>query len=261
MRFQKLPLPPKKPDPNPPSGLTLLVVRGMHRVRCIQMRPWLAMALIGVLAVCLILTPLLFYRLAAERSHQRSQARQLAGLSRELETARQALRRSQKRAAILSAHIQELQGKTEGIEDTEPSPPPGPSPVKAPQSAQPGARPGMAIKDLRLNQDGIEWSVDFKLIHLDPKRRPVRGYVHIIALDETANPPQVWTFPKVALKEGVPLDFARGQLFVIRNYKVVRGKFFLPSAKQAPSHILALVYDEKGNLLLKRRFRVVDHMA
>lgn len=259
MRFQKLPLPPRTQDPTPPAGLTLIVLRGMGRVRCVKIRPWVGPLLIGILAGGLILTPLLFYRLLAERSVRGSQSQQVAALTRELQAARRDLRRAEKRVAVLTAHIQELQGKAGGAEDTE-SGVPAPAPIKVPQTTSPVPRPAMAIKDLRLNHRGIEWHVEFKLIHMDPKRRPVQGYLHIIALDEAADPPQIWTYPKVALKEGVPLDFARGQLFKIRNYKVIRGKFFLPSPEQAPSHILALVYDEKGNLLLEKRFRAVEHL-
>jgi len=44
----------------------------------------------------------------------------------------------------------------------------------------------------------------------------------------------------------------------VRNYRIIRGKYFLDSETETPSFLKILVYDESGKLILKKEFPIEE---
>jgi len=42
----------------------------------------------------------------------------------------------------------------------------------------------------------------------------------------------------------------------VRNYRIIRGKYFLDSETETPSFLKILVYDESGKLILDKNFEL-----
>jgi hypothetical protein len=112
------------------------------------------------------------------------------------------------------------------------------------------------IKDMVIQKEGPRMSVEFKLVNMNPGETAVGGYIHLIAIGSDPNPPPEWTFPRVQLEEGIPVNFRRGQLFLIQRFKPVHGRFYLTSTSEPPTALRVLVYDQSGLLILEREFEV-----
>ena len=112
------------------------------------------------------------------------------------------------------------------------------------------------IKDMIIQKEGSRMSVEFKLVNKNPGETAVGGYIHLIAMGSDPNPPPEWTFPRVQLEQGVPVNFRRGQLFLIQRFKPVQGRFYLTPHSETPTALKVLVYDQSGLLILEREFEV-----
>jgi hypothetical protein len=112
------------------------------------------------------------------------------------------------------------------------------------------------IKELNIHREDSTLKVNFKLINAHHEEDPVSGYIHIIAMNKESEPPQLLSYPKVALRNGVPLNYKRGQLFFIKRFKTIRGAYALNSEAEIPSVLKVLVYDEPGTLIFKKEFEV-----
>lgn len=112
------------------------------------------------------------------------------------------------------------------------------------------------IKDMIIQNEGARMSVEFKLVNMNPGETAVGGYIHLIAMGTDPNPPPEWTFPRVQLEEGIPVNFRRGQLFLIQRFKPVQGRFYLTPNSETPTALKVLVYDQSGLLILEREFEV-----
>jgi len=114
------------------------------------------------------------------------------------------------------------------------------------------------IKDLTTQKNEGKLTVSFRIVNTDQGDAPLRGYVHIIVTDKASDPPQLWTYPKVALRDGVPINYKRGRLFVIKNFRTLRGEFFLDSHEGSALSLKILVYDNEGNQILQKDFAVEE---
>ncbi len=127
---------------------------------------------------------------------------------------------------------------------------------KAPEEVRPEkawktAKPVVSVQALKFQRRNTRLTVSFKLAKTASDAIPLRGYLHMIIMDRNLDPPQVRTFPHEVLKDGVPVNYKRGQLFVIKHFRVVRGKFFLGGTKESPDSVRVFVYDKDGVLLLE----------
>jgi len=114
----------------------------------------------------------------------------------------------------------------------------------------------VSVENLTFQRKNTRLTVFFKLAKTAGDAIPLRGYLHMIIVDKNVEPPQVRTFPHEVLKDGIPMNFKRGQLFVIKHFRVVRGKFFLGGTKQSPDAVRVFVYDKEGVLLLDKKLLV-----
>ena len=112
--------------------------------------------------------------------------------------------------------------------------------------------PRVLIDGLKVARKNTSLNVSFRLVKTAQDSLPLEGYVHMIVMDGNVSPPQTRAFPHEVLKDGIPVNHKRGQLFIIKHFKVVRGRFFLSGVKHIPDSIRIFVYDKEGALLLDR---------
>jgi len=112
------------------------------------------------------------------------------------------------------------------------------------------------IKDLAIKNEGEKLTITFKLVNMYRDKRPVDGYVHIIAFDKNSDPPLFLAFPEVTLKDGIPVEFKRGQPFFIKRFKTIRGKYLLDTGTGSVSSIKVLIYNKSGTLVFQKEYDV-----
>ena len=112
----------------------------------------------------------------------------------------------------------------------------------------------VSIKDLKIDRRENSLSVNFKLARSSSGRSPIRGYIFIIAVDQSTDPPRFWPSPKAAFENGTPINPNKGQAYKIRNFRRIRVRWSFASAEKTPSLLRILVYDQSGGLLLKEDY-------
>ena len=101
-------------------------------------------------------------------------------------------------------------------------------------------------------------TVRFNLANIKPGQNTIGGYIHIIATGKNNHSPSEWTYPKEKIQNGVPVNYRRGQPFLIQRFKPYRQRFNADSNSQLPTAIKILVYDQSGMLILEKGFEVTN---
>lgn len=146
---------------------------------------------------------------------------------------------------------------------------PEPKPTTAAPAASPTTSPAnnpyvqpkevVDVQELTVHREGSYIDVNFKLVNLQPRAdQSLGGYVHIIAETWDTFPPQVWTSPKEGLKNGYPLNFRKGELFIIKRFKPITRRIDLLPSSDEPAIIRVLIYNQAGELKFEKEFEVND---
>lgn len=114
----------------------------------------------------------------------------------------------------------------------------------------------ISLSNFELRRDGANLRISFRIYNEQNEENPASGYIHIIAMDHMSNPSRSWTFPDIRLKDGLPVDYRKGQRFYIHRFKVVRARIPLNAGGESARCIKVLVYDRAGTLLKERMFEV-----
>jgi len=112
------------------------------------------------------------------------------------------------------------------------------------------------VADVVIQREGYLLTIDFKLVNVQRGKNPVGGYVHIIAKSDKTNSPQEWAYPRESLSEGIPVNYRRGQLFLIHRFMPFKGKFNLAPNSETPTSIKVLVYNQSGQVIFEKEFEV-----
>jgi hypothetical protein len=174
------------------------------------------------------------------------------------------IRRSEEKISFLQDYLRNLENQPE----------PGKIPPLDPESLRAG-RPGfaqggvsegerppqrppeyVAIEDLSIKRQGSQVAIRFRLINVQSDDEPTGGYVHLIARDTRPGSIKEWASPREPLQDGFPTDYRRGRLFLIKNYKLIHGRFDLSPDRESPAAIKVLVYNHAGQLILEEEFEV-----
>ncbi len=115
---------------------------------------------------------------------------------------------------------------------------------------------GISIEDMVMERQGTKLTFGFKLVNLDPETAGVGGYVHVIGKGKETAARAEWTFPQQKLVNGLPENFRRGQVFLIRKFKPIQGKLNLGSGPETPTIVEILVYDQSGQIALQKEFEI-----
>jgi hypothetical protein len=114
------------------------------------------------------------------------------------------------------------------------------------------------IQDIIIKKENSGMSVDFKLVNTRSEENAAEGYVHIIAMNQKNECPPEWNYPHDKLQDGIPVNFRRGQPFLIQRFKPYYRQFNMNPNSELPTAIKVLVYDRSGKLILKKEFEVSD---
>jgi len=246
------------------SSFTVMISRGLGKVRGFNIPStllfWSAIALV----LYVVFSAVAISRYFGELRSNRVQVGLLQQLRHEVEATKRTLYQARQRLKFLEDHIGSSQRKqAEQAESlgTEMTNPVSVHPVireigrERPDKVDP-AESVVDIKNLTTERRGGWLSVKFRLVKIKPDGDQTIGYIFMIAANSESATPQFWTQPKAALKNGEPINYKHGQLFKVRNYRIIWGKYFLDSKSETPSFIKILVYDESGKLILKKEFSI-----
>ncbi len=114
----------------------------------------------------------------------------------------------------------------------------------------------VAIEDLSIKRQGSQVDIQFRLVNLQSDEGPAGGYVHLIAHNTQTGAVKEWASPREPLQDGFPTDYRRGLLFLIKNYKLIHGRFDMSPDEGSPAAIRVLVYNHAGQLILEEEFEV-----
>jgi hypothetical protein len=123
-----------------------------------------------------------------------------------------------------------------------------------------GNRPSrdVDITDITIRRMDSVLNLDFKLVINKSDENPIEGYIHIIAADKNNRYPSVWNNRRDELKNGMPVYFRRGKLFIIQRFRLYHYEFDMNTESEFPSLIKMLIYDKSGKLILEKELKVSD---
>jgi len=246
------------------SFFSVMIVRGLGKVRSFNISSRLLFWATVVFVLYMIFSAVAISRYFGELRSNTVQLDLLQQLQNEIEDTKRTLYRARQRLKFLEDYIGNSEGKQQkqveslGPEIINPLPT---EPViqeetlERPDEADP-AESVVDIKNLTTKRSGGRLSVKFRLIKIKPDGNQIKGYIFIIAANRESDPPQLWTYPKAALKNGEPVNYKHGEFFKVRNYRIIQGKYFLDSETETPSFLKILIYDESGKLVLKKEFSI-----
>jgi hypothetical protein len=258
--------------------LTIMILGDVRKVRTFKCSP--VAIVVGAIFFCayLVFSLIVLYQFFNLRVNNHDQSKRIALLEQESTMMRKARDQSQERVALLKDYLESIEGRRteEAVREKEAIPPNSkvqskPVQVIEPKSAPQGtgviqseplpAEKIVDIRDMTLRIDGTRLLVDFKLYKIKESEPAIRGYVHIVVRDKNTSPPRELAFPYAELKNGIPVNYRRGQLFEIKRFKPIHGNFPLPAGSQSYSTVTVHVYDREGTPIYKKEFEVSDLMS
>jgi len=244
----------------PHSRLTFVVMNPLGKMKNFTISRSFLVIAIAFLLIYIIATIFLINDYFAMIRTNSALLRQNEGLTRKMNQIKKDSYKSRQRVIFLESLLNrqaeeetDMEGSENPVaskEETSPEPvePEGPGEAEKPEE------PHVDVEEISFSRQGLQMTVSFKLLNAKKAKEPASGYVHIIAVDKNSQTPQYWTYPKVAIRNDMPVDYKKGLLFIINNFKTIRGEYFFDSEKDSPSQIKIVIYDRKGKLLLKRAF-------
>lgn len=248
------------------SYFTVMISRGLGKVRSFSFSSaflfWASVVFILYIAASVVGISLYFGTLRKE-TVQSDRVKQLAC---ETEETKRALYQARQRLKLLEDTIYRMQGKDRKRADISKSQTPkaiqkeaisnetaGDNPVRDASSD-----PLLAIERLTTKRSNGRLSVRFRLVKGASDKDRFEGYLFMIAANTTTDPPQFWPYPRVSLNDGVPVDYKSGQAFKVRNYRIIRGRFYLDPETKTPPLLTILAYDASGTLVLNNAFAIEE---
>ncbi|MDY6881461.1 MAG: LapA family protein [Thermodesulfobacteriota bacterium] len=190
-------------------------------------------------------------------------SKQLEAAEAETEKVKRALYRVEQQLAVFQGHVRDGEesigdplGDRDLDEENRESAEEGAKDKTPPDDERPSPEPKALVRDLKTVKDGAKLTASFRLENKLKDGGPLKGYIHMIAVGEDADGPQLWTYPKAALKEGLPANYKTGWHFVIKRFKIIQGEFFFDSEAISPTFIKVIVYDHEGELICEKMFEV-----
>lgn len=256
-------IPPVKKTSHDEDRLTIMIIRSLGRVRSFKISPHLVFWGTLFFILYIPISVVIINNYIALYHTSKTQSNKIEVLEKEIIKSQKNLHRFQQHVTLLEDYIRHLEEpKTAGTSSNRSQPLEQGSVASHPNgmardSEEEKEPPGVVdIKDMIIQKEGSRMTVDFKLFNMNPGETAVGGYIHMIALGDDPNPPPEWTFPRVTLEEGIPINFRRGQLFLIQRFKSVQGRFYLVHNAQPPKALKVMVYDQSGVLILEKQFEV-----
>jgi len=253
----------KKTKSKQESELTIMVVKKVGKIRSFKVSPKFLFWASLITVLYLFVSIFIINDYLEKRRSNNALSNRLTALQNELVTAKRELYRSKQRLTLLENldRSSEAMDKKEMSKDgpekteqkkTEPAPEERPPDVfeHVPENTF------VDVKDLSIREENSTLKLEFKLVNTKEDNDPINGYVHIIASNSPSSSFQQWSYPNGPIKNGLPVNYRRGQPFIIRYFKTIEGEHPLNSKGETPSLIKIIVYNRSGKLLLIKEFEV-----
>lgn len=254
---------PSRRKNNSPRGMTVMIIRSVGKIRSFKLS---GRSVFWVILFLLIYIPstVLIVNEYLELRYEHGVLSDLLRLQeKELGESRQAVLRSKQHVALLEEFVNNIQTNTyqeENNSDYKKSPgisqPAEEKIVNSENIPKVKQEKIVDTQDIVIQKEGSIITVDFKLVNLQKGEDALGGYIHIIAESRNVDPPQVWTYPREKLQDGFPVNYRRGELFIIKRFKPIHGRIDLVSSNTPPSVVRVVVYDQSGVLILEKEFEV-----
>jgi hypothetical protein len=118
----------------------------------------------------------------------------------------------------------------------------------------PAPSPVVGIKDLKVKVTPASLNLAFKVYNVSEDPGPIRGYVHMIWLQDRSDMSKAWSYPNIKLVDAMPLDYKTGRLFSIRRFRKIRASFERKANMAIPSTLRIIVFDKSGKEVLLRDY-------
>jgi len=114
------------------------------------------------------------------------------------------------------------------------------------------------VEKLELKQDPDDTALKFQfhLKNVDPEGRRISGYTFAVLEPVKHSPEFFRPCPRVALDDGKPSLFSKGEPFSVARFKVVRGTFSDVGTVDHYGIVTVYVYSKTGDLLMEEGFEL-----
>jgi len=239
-------------------SLTVIVMGGRGKVRTFQLSRSLLIWASLFFAAFIVFSVVAINGYLGLKHENQALLDNMELLEQEVERGGKALQKSKKHLSFLEEYIrlaEERPGPASSAGGTSPQGKRSEQAGKIPSSAK-SLGEWVQVKDILLEKQRAKLNVSFRLTSTQPGDRTVGGYVHIIAENNSSDPPRYWAYPQQKLVNGIPENFRRGHLFSMTRHKLIQGKINIGSDSQYPSAVKVLIYDEAGTLIKEGFFEV-----
>lgn len=128
------------------------------------------------------------------------------------------------------------------------------SPPEAVQANEAGEKPAreagatqlVDIKDLKVKVTPASLDLAFKVYNVSDDPGPVKGYVHMIWIQDKSDMSRAWSYPNIKVADGLPSDYKTGRLFSIRRFREIRASFERKPNMALPSTLRIIAFDKSG---------------
>ena len=198
-----------------------------------------------------------YFRLQRE---YKVQAETFTRQEKELVSSRKLLLQSREHEALLEDYIRDLKVTQNRKID---------NPKKVPIKSEPRKEPSpivekaslkepIDIQDVAITKEGSLVTTGLKLINNYKGAKKIGGFIHILVVADSIDPPQIWTYPREQIQDGLPVDFRKGKYFIMKRFSSIKGHIYLVPEGPPPSTVKVLVYNQAGEIVLERGYEVKD---
>jgi hypothetical protein len=219
--------------------LTIMIFKGTGRVRSVKISPRIVLGAFLFFLFYIVGTIILSNSYFNIYRRNNNQAEKISELDREIITTKKSLERAQEHIALFNEYLSE---------EKEQSPEPM-STVDYTESSLPKL---VDISDLEVARDSVNIHVNFNIVNKQSNDKPIGGYIFVLASVKDSEQSEVWVYPSSPLKNGLPVDYKRGQRFFIQRFKTVTGSYSLNKSTNNPLILEILVFGRDGKLILKK---------
>jgi hypothetical protein len=219
--------------------LTIVIFRKAGKVRTFKISfhliVWASLFFIFYIVATIFLTNAYFdtYR------KNKIQADEIAKLGIELIKTTKSLDKSKQHIALLVDFIKEEKDQA-------------PDPTSTTDCAESSLPKRVGIEELRVTRDRSTIDVTFRIVNNQSNEEPIGGYIFVLASIKDSDQSEVWVYPSSPLKDGLPVDYRRGQRFFIQRFKSISSTYTISKSPGKPLILEILVYDGNGKLILKK---------
>jgi hypothetical protein len=174
---------------------------------------------------------------------------------------KKAIARSRQQISLLEGYIRHIEEGAEGLtgkkEQTRSSGEKATATAALPERTAKTPQT-VDVTDMVIQKEGSTMSINLKVVNVQAGEGAVGGYIHLIAYDRKGQPSKEWPYPQQKLEKGMPVNYRKGQVFLINKYKQLHVRLNLGNASESPTGIKVLVYDQAGEIALQKEMEVTQ---